>query len=300
MRLPFSSHPSMSQPDSEVKTPSLAANPTCGPTASRTNSASYIRHSILRTRQGRIPRWRCKRCGRTFTLRTGTAYHRLRSAPARFDRVVQMSVEGMSKASAARVSYVCSATVGRWLERAARTAALLTDRALRDVKATELQGDELRGYARDKGEARVRLRDVRGRRPDLAEHGRSAAHAGRNTRLFVRGTAIAVRRTGAPLFVTDPLRIPARDRPHLGTCMRPARRIEQDDRRRQGEAPCAQQDHERRALAARAPYWKTCEDSTSRTRATSIGLKPVHPPLVAILHRRNVEPGLVRRSCASP
>jgi hypothetical protein len=103
-----------------------------------------------------------------------------------------MSVEGMSKASAARVSYVCSATVGRWLERAARTAALLTDRALRDVKATELQGDELRGYARDKERreyvfvtmevgARLWLSTVVGLRTL------------RNTRLFVRDTRIAVR-----------------------------------------------------------------------------------------------------------
>ncbi len=120
------------------------------PSCSKQPAQNLVRHSFLHTRTGTTQRWRCKTCGRTFTRRSGTPYHRLRNPPSRFDRVVQMSVEGSSKASIARVNGISPATVDRWTLRASREAARFGDRTLRDVSATELQADELRGFTESK------------------------------------------------------------------------------------------------------------------------------------------------------
>jgi transposase-like protein len=123
--------------------PSNQARPTRVP-------ARIVRHSLLHTRTGPRPRFRCRNCGHSFTTRTGTVYHRLRSSPSRFDRVVHMSVEGSSKAAVARTERVAPSTVARWLERAARASGMLFDKVARDLEAEELQADEVRGYVWDK------------------------------------------------------------------------------------------------------------------------------------------------------
>jgi len=112
--------------------------------------AAIIRHSLLRTRQGTMPRWRCKTCGRTFTANHGTPYHRLRSSPARFDRAVHMSVQGVSQAAAASTEGVSQSTIRRWLERAARHTEAFFDALTVNVEPDELQADEVRGYTWDK------------------------------------------------------------------------------------------------------------------------------------------------------
>jgi transposase-like protein/IS1 family transposase len=109
-----------------------------------------VRHSLLRTQPGTRQRWRCKECGRTFTRRLGTPYHRLRKPPSRFDRVIHMSLEGASKASNARVNEVSASTVSRWMNRAANYTQRFQERVLREVEPRELQADEVRGYPENK------------------------------------------------------------------------------------------------------------------------------------------------------
>jgi len=112
--------------------------------------ARIVRHSFLCTKTGQQRRYRCRICNHTFTARSGTVYHRLRSSPSRFDRVVQMSVEGSSKAALARAERVAPSTVTRWVERAGRASRRMFDTVARDLHAEELQADELRGYVWDK------------------------------------------------------------------------------------------------------------------------------------------------------
>ena len=112
--------------------------------------ARIVRHSLLRTRRGKQRRFLCRDCKRSFTARTGTVYHRLRSSSARFDRAVHMSVEGTSKAAVARTERVAPSTVARWLERAARASKRVFDTVARNLEAEELQADEVRGYVWDK------------------------------------------------------------------------------------------------------------------------------------------------------
>ena len=133
---------------------STRATPTCPTPACSTSTDGrtprLVRHSLLHTCQGVRQRWRCRGCGRTFTPRSGSPYHRLRSSPAQFDQAIHMSVEGSSKSAVARVVRVSSSTVTRWLARAAEHAGTFLDRAVRDIEPRELQADEVRGYAADR------------------------------------------------------------------------------------------------------------------------------------------------------
>jgi len=115
-----------------------------------TARAEIIAHSSYKTARGKTRRWLCKSCGKTFIARHGTAYHRLRSSPATFDRAVQMNVEGMGKAAIGRLEGVSAATIGRWLERAARCATRLFDHVTRGIETFELQADEVRTYTWDR------------------------------------------------------------------------------------------------------------------------------------------------------
>lgn len=106
-----------------------------------------VRHSLLRTRHGTKHRWRCKACGQTFTANRGTAYHRLRSSPARFDRAVPLVIGGTTQASIARSEGLSPSTVRRWIDRASRAAHDFSQRAVKNVEPVEIQIDELRSYA---------------------------------------------------------------------------------------------------------------------------------------------------------
>lgn len=173
------------------------------PNCSAAAEQILIRHSLLHTRRGTTQRWRCKRCGRTFTARSGTVYHRLRSSPARFDRVVHMIVEGMSKAANSRVNSVSTATVTRWSQRAAASARSFNDRVVRDVEASELQGDEMRGFAASKdGRNYVFAVEEIGARLWLSQLVRTRTK--RNTRLIARDSRRrCARGRERVLFVTD-------------------------------------------------------------------------------------------------
>ena len=132
--------------------PERCPKPTCPSNQSvKTRTpARIVRHSFVLTRSGKQQRYRCRNCDHTFTARSGTVYHRLRSSPVRFDRVVHMSVEGSSKAALARAEHISPSTVQRWIERAARASKRMFDVVARDLAAEELQADEVRGYVWDK------------------------------------------------------------------------------------------------------------------------------------------------------
>lgn len=192
-------------------TPSLSC-PTCTehtPIARSPNpraQPAVIRHSRLRTRKGSKRRYRCKSCLRTFTARACTPYHRLRSSPETFDRVVRMGMEGMSKAAIARSEQVSPSTVGRWLERAAGVARKHGDAVVRDVVPEELQADEVRGIGPTRDDRHFVFAAIETRSRLWLSH-RVGGRTRRNCRLLMR-EARARCSYGAPrvLIVTDPFR----------------------------------------------------------------------------------------------
>lgn len=190
-------------------TPACSSCPTvsrCSPGPTPSPGKRVVRHSLFKTAHGTRQRWRCKDCGRTFTARSETPYHRLRSSAARFDRVVQLSMEGSSKAAIARIERVSSSTVSRWLERAAGYARRFDENALRESTPEELQADEVRGVGPARKDRHFVFSVIEtSARLWLSQ--RVGPRTRRNCRLLMRN-ARAKCRLGASrvLIVTDPFR----------------------------------------------------------------------------------------------
>jgi hypothetical protein len=104
----------------------------------------------MKTKYGRLRRYRCQACGKTFSSNTGTPYHRLQTSRKAFDEVVHMSVEGVGKSSIARIKKISWNTVARWLERAAAAAERFSDLWLKGFNLTELQADEIQTFTQSK------------------------------------------------------------------------------------------------------------------------------------------------------
>lgn len=84
----------------------------------RLGLGNIIRHSFYRTTQGRRRRYRCTRCGKTFSSTTATPY-RLHKPRSVFDEVARMSVDGVGKSAIARITRIAWNTAARWLALAA-------------------------------------------------------------------------------------------------------------------------------------------------------------------------------------
>ena len=111
---------------------------------------NIIGHGFYKTRSRKRRRYRCRSCGKTFCLNTGTPYHRLQHRRATFDEVATLSVEGLNKSAIARVKQIAWNTVHRWLQKAAGSCRRFNDRRINGIAITELQADEIRTIIHDK------------------------------------------------------------------------------------------------------------------------------------------------------
>jgi transposase-like protein len=124
-------------------------NPAC-PFCGQFGKGNIIRHSYYTTTQGRRRRYRCKKCGRTFSSTHGSPYYRLHNRRSLFDEVIDMGVHGIAISATARIKRFSWGTVSRWLELAARHAERFNHQKLRGFVIHELQADEIRTFAGDK------------------------------------------------------------------------------------------------------------------------------------------------------
>jgi len=120
-------------------------NPDCA-LRGKVAQGNIVPHSFYRTTQGRRRRYRCTRCGKTFSSTTDTPYYRLHKPRALFDEVARMSVHGVGKSAIARIKRIAWNTAARWLELAAAFARRFNHRMLRRVDLHELQADEIRSF----------------------------------------------------------------------------------------------------------------------------------------------------------
>ena len=111
---------------------------------------NIIRHTMYNTRQGKRRRYRCKACGKTFNSTWNTPYYRLHKPRREFDEVTQLTVEGVSSSSIARVKQISRNTVSRWQELASQYAERFCNLMLEDYSPFELQADELRTFVQSK------------------------------------------------------------------------------------------------------------------------------------------------------
>ena len=148
-------------------------NPTCS-LQGNVASSRIIRYGFYRTAAGKRRRYRCIRCGQTFSTTKGTPYYRLQHRRATFDAVVTLRVEGVSLSAIARIERLAWNTVARWLERAGSVCRRFSDGSTTGFVATELQADEIRSFTggrpgRRGCSRRLKSGRVSGRRPSSGD-----------------------------------------------------------------------------------------------------------------------------------
>ena len=120
-------------------------NPTCS-VHGNARSSHIIRYGFYRTTAGKRRRYRCIKCGQTFSTTKGTPYYRLQHRRTTVDTVVTLRVEGVSLSAIARVERLAWNTVARWLERAASVCRQVSDGWPTGFVAEERQADEIRSF----------------------------------------------------------------------------------------------------------------------------------------------------------
>ena len=183
-----------------MKKPSCR-NPECS-LYGNVESPRIIRYGFYRTTAGKRRRYRCIRCGQTFSTTKGNPYYRLQHRRTTFDTVVTLRVEGVNISAIARTERLAWNTVARWLGRAAAVCRHFSHGRTTGFVATELQADEIRSFTGGKRRptwvfaaievwSRLWTSTVVGRR------------SYRNTLALVRDVATRMKFSTCPLVVTD-------------------------------------------------------------------------------------------------
>ncbi len=92
----------------------------------------------------------CQACGRSVTVRYGTAYFGLEADPLIFDIAVRALAEGNALRATARIVQVDKDTIGNWLTRAAHHCRQVMLSYWQHLHVTECQLDELWSFVHTK------------------------------------------------------------------------------------------------------------------------------------------------------
>ena len=106
-------------------------NPNCS-LHHKFGEGNIIRHTMNITQQGKRRRYRCNACGRTFNSTWNTPYYRLHKHGRESDEVTQLTVEGVSISSIARVRQISRNTVTRWQELVSQFAERFSNHMLEE------------------------------------------------------------------------------------------------------------------------------------------------------------------------
>lgn len=126
--------------------------PTYGHLPSPDSPSALIKFG--RTRQGR-QRYRCRRCGQTFTDTKGTLFYRRRTPEGEILETLALLADGASLSSLARATGHKEDTIRGWLEDAGRHAEALEEVLLADYSVDRGQLDALWSFVRHKGEKKA-------------------------------------------------------------------------------------------------------------------------------------------------
>ena len=183
-----------------MKKPSCL-NPECS-FHGNVESRCIIRYGFYRTTAGKRRRYRCIKCGQTFSTTKGTPYYRLQHRRTTFDTVVTLSVEDVSLSAIARVERLAWNIVARWLERAAAVCRRFSHGRTTGFAVEELQADEIRSFTGGKTRPTwvFAAMEVGSRLWTSTVVGRRSY---RNTLALVRDVASRMTFATGPLIVTD-------------------------------------------------------------------------------------------------
>jgi transposase-like protein len=82
--------------------------------------SNVVGNGTSTSRGEKVRKYICRDCGKVFNDHTGTFYYDLHKEERVIDLALKMSMKGMSEEGIADVLGITSATVRRWLDRAAK------------------------------------------------------------------------------------------------------------------------------------------------------------------------------------
>jgi len=103
----------------------------------------------IRVHDGRRDRWRCRTCGKTFSSRQGTPFHRLRTDPVIVIQVVTLLSYGCPLQAIVQAFGLDERTIKRWYASIGRHCeqvheALVTSETSQSMNLLQVQADEVR------------------------------------------------------------------------------------------------------------------------------------------------------------
>lgn len=122
------------------------SNPSCFYYGVPFNHGAMIKNGSSKGQQ----RGYCQHCGKSVSLKYGTAYSKLETDPSIFEIGIRALAEGNSLNSAARIVDIDKETIRNWLDRVAQHCRLVTLELWRDLPVRECQLDELWGFVHTK------------------------------------------------------------------------------------------------------------------------------------------------------
>jgi transposase-like protein len=112
----------------------------CGSLRTVSNGSSHGHHQ-----------WRCRECGRSFRVTTGTPVAHLKTPVEEVARALVVVLRRGSLRAAEEITGHKYETIGAWLRRAGGQAEALTAVLVHDLHLTEVEVDEFWSFVRKKG-----------------------------------------------------------------------------------------------------------------------------------------------------
>jgi transposase-like protein len=105
---------------------------------------NVVSNGTYRTRStGKARLFLCRRCGKAFSSRSGTAFFDLRSPRKKVLMGLRLLAEGLGLRGTSRVLEIKLDTIRRWLATAALHCEQVSDMLVRDLNLSQVQVDEL-------------------------------------------------------------------------------------------------------------------------------------------------------------
>ena len=109
-----------------------------------TDRGNITSHGTYRTKSGdEVRKFICRRCGRVFNSRTGTAYEHLHCSQREFDIAMRALNEGAGIRATGRITDHSKDTVQKWAVKSDRQSAAVSAALEDDVCDSYLQFDEM-------------------------------------------------------------------------------------------------------------------------------------------------------------
>ena len=104
---------------------------------------NIVANGTYQTLGGTVRKFICKKCGRTFNSRTGTAYEGIHQSNDKFDLISDCVSNGVSVRRTAKIAKCSTSTVVRCTNKAGIHAEKVADRIERDLRPEVVQFDEM-------------------------------------------------------------------------------------------------------------------------------------------------------------